>query len=64
MVLLCKLNRLFTINLVQSRIQWFRFNFLNGCSTLQNLDGKTPIEVAKLSSQDEVVKLLEQDVFL
>ncbi|CAM0952374.1 unnamed protein product [Alopecurus aequalis] len=32
--------------------------------TLQNLDGKTAIEVAKLNSQDEVVKLLEQDVFL
>jgi len=32
--------------------------------TLQNMDGKTAIEVAKLNSQDEVVKLLEQDVFL
>lgn len=37
----------------------------NGTSvTLQNLDGKTPIEVAKLNNQDAVVKLLEKDAFL
>jgi len=35
-----------------------------GCSTLQNLDEKTPIDVAKLNSQLEVVKLLEKDAFL
>jgi ankyrin repeat protein len=33
-------------------------------STLQNMDGKTPIEVAKLNNQDEVLKLLEKDAFL
>jgi len=32
--------------------------------TLQNLDGKTPIEVARLNNQDEVLKLLEKDAFL
>ncbi|KAJ0969302.1 hypothetical protein J5N97_022179 [Dioscorea zingiberensis] len=32
--------------------------------TLQNLDGKTPIDVAKLNNQDEVLKLLEKDAFL
>jgi len=32
--------------------------------TLQNLDGKTPIDVAKLNSQDAVLKLLEKDAFL
>jgi len=32
--------------------------------TLQNLDGKTPIEVAKLNEQKEVLKLLEKDAFL
>ncbi|XP_020686337.1 ankyrin repeat domain-containing protein 2B isoform X2 [Dendrobium catenatum] len=37
----------------------------NGAAvTLQNLDGKTPIEVAKLNNQDEVLKLLEKDAFL
>ncbi|KAL9268797.1 Ankyrin repeat domain-containing protein [Drosera capensis] len=37
----------------------------NGASvTLQNLDGKTPIDVAKLNSQTEVLKLLEKDAFL
>jgi hypothetical protein len=34
------------------------------CRTLQNLDGKTPIDVAKLNSQDAVLKLLEKDAFL
>ncbi|KAK6131885.1 hypothetical protein DH2020_034373 [Rehmannia glutinosa] len=34
------------------------------CSTLQNLDGKTPIDVAKLNNQNEVLKLLEKDAFL
>lgn len=33
-------------------------------STLQNLDGKTPIDVAKLNNQHEVLKLLEKDAFL
>ncbi|RZR75904.1 hypothetical protein BHM03_00000486 [Ensete ventricosum] len=32
--------------------------------TLQNLDGKTAIDVAKLNNQDEVLKLLEMDAFL
>lgn len=32
--------------------------------TLQNLDGKTPIDVAKLNSQEAVLKLLEKDAFL
>ncbi|KAL9258256.1 Ankyrin repeat domain-containing protein [Drosera capensis] len=37
----------------------------NGAAvTLQNLDGKTPIDVAKLNSQTEVLKLLEKDAFL
>jgi hypothetical protein len=34
------------------------------CSTLQNMDGKTPIDVAKLNNQDEVLRLLEKDAFL
>ena len=34
------------------------------CSTLQNLDGKTPIDVARLNNQHEVLKLLEKDAFL
>ncbi|KAK4754826.1 hypothetical protein SAY87_008583 [Trapa incisa] len=37
----------------------------NGAAvTLQNLDGKTPIDVAKLNDQHEVLKLLEKDAFL
>uniref|UniRef100_A0A7C8Z9H5 STI1/HOP DP domain-containing protein n=1 Tax=Opuntia streptacantha TaxID=393608 RepID=A0A7C8Z9H5_OPUST len=37
----------------------------NGASvTLQNLDGKTPIDVARLNNQHEVLKLLEKDAFL
>ncbi|KAJ1704690.1 hypothetical protein LUZ63_004469 [Rhynchospora breviuscula] len=32
--------------------------------TLQNLDGKSPIDVAKLNNQAEVLKLLEKDAFL
>jgi hypothetical protein len=37
----------------------------NGAAvTLQNLDGKTPTDVAKLNNQQEVLKLLEKDVFL
>ncbi|CAN1156446.1 Ankyrin repeat domain-containing protein 2B, partial [Linum perenne] len=37
----------------------------NGAAvTLQNMDGKTPIDVAKLNNQHEVVKLLETDAFL
>lgn len=32
--------------------------------TIQNLDGKTPIDVAKLNNQTEVLKLLEKDAFL
>ncbi|XP_031125082.1 ankyrin repeat domain-containing protein 2B-like [Ipomoea triloba] len=37
----------------------------NGAAvTLQNMDGKTPIEVAKLNDQSEVLKLLEKDAFL
>ncbi|KAJ8767062.1 hypothetical protein K2173_012576 [Erythroxylum novogranatense] len=32
--------------------------------TLQNMDGKTPIDVAKLNNQHEVLKLLEKDAFL
>ncbi|KAK6916854.1 Ankyrin repeat [Dillenia turbinata] len=31
--------------------------------TLQNLDGKTPIDVVKLNNQHEVLKLLEKDAF-
>ncbi len=34
------------------------------CRTLRNLDGKTPVDVAKLNTQSEVLKLLEKDVFL
>ncbi|XP_060167707.1 ankyrin repeat domain-containing protein 2B-like [Lycium barbarum] len=37
----------------------------NGAAvTLQNLDGKTPIDVAKLNNQQDVLKLLEKDAFL
>ncbi|CAL0302560.1 unnamed protein product [Lupinus luteus] len=37
----------------------------NGAAvTLQNLDGKTPIDVAKLNNQHDVLKLLEKDAFL
>ncbi|XP_058721956.1 ankyrin repeat domain-containing protein 2B-like isoform X2 [Vicia villosa] len=37
----------------------------NGAAvTLQNMDGKTPIDVAKLNNQDDVLQLLEKDVFL
>ncbi|KAK8698726.1 hypothetical protein V6N13_114835 [Hibiscus sabdariffa] len=37
----------------------------NGAAvTLQNMDGKTPIDVAKLNKQNEVLKLLEKDAFL
>lgn len=37
----------------------------NGAAvTLQNLDGKTPIDVAKLNNQHEVLDLLEKDAFL
>ncbi|CAN0880938.1 Ankyrin repeat domain-containing protein 2B, partial [Linum grandiflorum] len=37
----------------------------NGAAvTLQNMDGKTPIDVAKLNSQADVLKLLEKDAFL
>jgi ankyrin repeat protein len=32
--------------------------------TLQNMDGKTPIDVAKLNNQNEVLTLLEKDAFL
>jgi hypothetical protein len=28
------------------------------------LDGKTPVDVAKLNTQSEVLQLLEKDVFL
>uniref|UniRef100_A0A0E0AYA7 Uncharacterized protein n=1 Tax=Oryza glumipatula TaxID=40148 RepID=A0A0E0AYA7_9ORYZ len=37
----------------------------NGAAvTLENMDGKTAIDVAKLNNQDEVLKLLEKDAFL
>uniref|UniRef100_A0A2P2LY77 Ankyrin repeat-containing protein 2 n=1 Tax=Rhizophora mucronata TaxID=61149 RepID=A0A2P2LY77_RHIMU len=37
----------------------------NGAAvTLQNMDGKTPIDVAKLNNQHGVLKLLEKDAFL
>ncbi|KAM1044180.1 hypothetical protein ACFX2J_035156 [Malus domestica] len=37
----------------------------NGAAvTLQNMDGKTPIDVAKLNNQNDVLKLLEKDAFL
>ncbi|KAJ7001950.1 hypothetical protein NC653_012125, partial [Populus alba x Populus x berolinensis] len=37
----------------------------NGAAvTLQNMDGKTPIDVAKLNNQQDVLKLLEKDAFL
>jgi ankyrin repeat protein len=32
--------------------------------TLVNNDGKSPLDVAKLNDQDDVVKALEKDVFL
>ncbi|CAI9304339.1 unnamed protein product [Lactuca saligna] len=32
--------------------------------TLQNMDGKMPIDVAKLNNQNDVLKLLEKDGFL
>lgn len=31
------------------------------CSTLQNIDGKTPIDLAKFNYQLDVVNLLEKD---
>jgi hypothetical protein len=34
------------------------------CSTLRNMDGKTPGDVAKLNNQKDVLKSLEADVFL
>ena len=34
------------------------------CRTLQNLDGKTAIDVARLNSQEAVLKLLEKDAFV
>uniref|UniRef100_A0A0E0IF69 STI1/HOP DP domain-containing protein n=1 Tax=Oryza nivara TaxID=4536 RepID=A0A0E0IF69_ORYNI len=37
----------------------------NGAAvTLENMDGKTAIDVAKLNNQDEVLRLLEKDAFL
>jgi ankyrin repeat protein len=37
----------------------------NGASvTLRNLDGKSPLDVAKLNDQEDVVSALEADVFL
>ncbi|KVH93479.1 ankyrin repeat domain-containing protein 2B-like [Cynara cardunculus var. scolymus] len=37
----------------------------NGAAvTLQNMDGKTPIDVAKLNNQNDVLQLLEKDAFL
>ncbi|KAG9141869.1 hypothetical protein Leryth_013986 [Lithospermum erythrorhizon] len=37
----------------------------NGAAvTLQNMDGKTPLDVAKLNNQNDVLKLLEKDAFL
>lgn len=37
----------------------------NGAAvTLQNLDGKTRIDVAKLNNQDEVLNLLEKAAFI
>ncbi|KAL8242405.1 hypothetical protein R6Q59_012707 [Mikania micrantha] len=37
----------------------------NGAAvTLQNMDGKTPINVAKLNNHNDVLKLLEKDAFL
>lgn len=38
--------------------------FVFACSTLTNMDGKTPLDVAKLNNQEEVLKLLEKDAFL
>ena len=32
--------------------------------TLRNLDGKSPLDVAKLNDQEDVVQALEADVFL
>jgi len=32
--------------------------------TTKNVDGKSPLDVAKLNDQDDVVKALEKDVFL
>lgn len=34
------------------------------CRTLQNLDGKTAIDVARLNSQEEVLKLLEKHAYV
>jgi ankyrin repeat protein len=34
------------------------------CRTVQNLDGKTAIDVAKLNNQEEVLKLLEKHAFV
>jgi hypothetical protein len=67
MVLLCKSTLFFFfLNTGDSNLS-FVLNLLrrlHDYSTLQNLDGKTPIEVARLNSQDEVLKLLEKDAFL
>ena len=45
-------------------LMWLFTFILLWCSTLQNLDRKTPIDVAKLNNQEEVLKLLEKDAFL
>lgn len=42
----------------------FNVYYVDSHRTLQNLDGKTPIDVAKLNDQTEVLKLLEKDAFL
>jgi ankyrin repeat protein len=59
---LCKLNQPFPFPNVMLSMS-FLLSAMH-YSTLQNMDGKTPIEVSKLNNQDEVLKLLEKDAFL
>jgi hypothetical protein len=52
--------RLAPLNLIANKIMHGELK----CRTLQNLDGKTAIDVARLNSQDEVLKLLEKHAFV
>jgi hypothetical protein len=52
--------RLAPLNLIANKIMHGELK----CRTLQNLDGKTAIDVARLNSQEEVLKLLEKHAFV
>lgn len=63
---LCKLNLLALLAAITSFF-FFCILWLSRIayrSTLENMDGKTAIDVAKLNNQDEVLRLLEKDAFL